>query len=296
MTLRPALLIVLLALVGTATAADTVDVRWSGVVEFNLINSGPFADVEAGDSVVATFQVDSDVFTDSVNFPTRGYDVDQSSFSLVLGSVQTVLQDPFPGGQTPYFVLRDDDPAVDGFWLSTNVDFPLGVPTDVPGAFGQFVLNTQVTYEGETLSSLDILDALGTYDFTGLTVFHFTIDDGPFEAMGMLFEELTLTTGPALAIGGTCPGVVTFDVSGATPSSLVTLFSGTGGGTSTVPGGPCAGVRLPIGDPSGRRSINTDAEGNAHFERDLENPSVCDATIVVVDRSTCAVSNPADMP
>jgi hypothetical protein len=39
---------------------------------------------------------------------------------------------------------------------------------------------------------LDILDALGTYDFTGLSVFNWTIDDGPFQPVGLLFSQLTI--------------------------------------------------------------------------------------------------------
>jgi hypothetical protein len=136
---------------------------------------------------------------DSANFPTRGYEIDQASFDLTLGAVSVGLEDPFPGGQTPYFVVRNDDPAVDGFFLSTNLDLPFGVPLDEAGQLGQFVSQFSVTYVGETLDSLDIVDAAGTYDFDGLTVFNFTVDDGPFQAIGMIFEQMTITVVPAPA-------------------------------------------------------------------------------------------------
>ena len=111
-----------------------------------------------------------------------------------MGSVVVGLQSPFPAGQTPYFVLRDNDPAVDGFFLSTNVDFPGGVPLNEPGGIAPYFVSTfSVTYTGGTLSSLNILDALGTYDFTNLTVFWFVIQDSGFEPIGMIFEQMTIS-------------------------------------------------------------------------------------------------------
>ena len=49
------------------------------------------------------------------------------------------------------------------------------------------------TYGGSLLSSLDILDAQGTYDFTGLTVFNWAIEDGPFSPLGMVFDDFTIS-------------------------------------------------------------------------------------------------------
>lgn len=114
--------------------------------------------------------------------------------------------------------------------------------------------------------------------------------------MGLIFEELSITSGLSLEISGVCPGQVGFDIRGATPNGLVTLMSGEEGGSSVIGGGPCAGVRLPIGDPTGRRSVAADADGIARFIGEISKPAACAPTIVVVDRTTCAVSNPARMP
>jgi hypothetical protein len=101
----------------------------------------------------------------SASFPTRGYVIAEDQFTLTLGPVTVGLQDPFPAGQQPFFVLRDNDPAVDGFFVSTNVDFPNGLPLDEPGGLDPFFrLGCELGYTGDTLSSLDILDALGVYD------------------------------------------------------------------------------------------------------------------------------------
>jgi hypothetical protein len=180
-----------------------------GTVEFNQIGSPPLGIVGAGESVTMTFLVDSDTWVDSSSFPTRGYVIDPSSFLLRFDSTGIGLQSPFPAGQTPYFVIRNDDPAVDGFLVSTSINNPIGVPLAQPGIFGQFIDNFYVTYLGTTLSSLGILDALGTYGFGGLTVFNWTIDDGPFNAMGIVFDELSieLAGGGFTDLGGGLAGV-----------------------------------------------------------------------------------------
>ncbi len=193
-----AAVLVAAASIGCAAHAAIVEVALTGVVEFNAINSGVFAGQGPGSAVSLSFLVDSSDFVNSGSFPTRGYVIDQSSFSLTIGGATVGLQSPFPAGQTPYFVLRNNDPAVDGFFISTNVDFPVGVATDVPGAISPFFINNfSVGYTGDTLDSLDVLDAVGSYDFTGLTSFNWAIQDGPFDAMLIVYEQMTITVIPA---------------------------------------------------------------------------------------------------
>ena len=183
---------------GTLLAGVPVQVTINGEVEFNLINpnNSRLGNVMVGDAAAMSFLVDSDMFVDSMSFPTRAYEIDQASYDFTLGGESLGLQSPFPVGQTPWFVLRDNDPAVDGFFVSDNPNFPNGVPTDEAGAFGQFKAAASVTYDGSTLSSLDILDALGTYDFTGLTVFNYTVVDGPVDAIGVIFSDMTIEAIP----------------------------------------------------------------------------------------------------
>ncbi len=192
-------MVAVMVVAGSVQAGQPVEVTVTGEVEFNQINSGILGMANSGDAAVMTFMLDSNNFLDSMNFPTRGYEIDQASFSLTIGGNPIGLQNPFPAGQTPYFVLRNNDPAVDGFFLANNLDFPNGVPVNQTGQFGQFLDNFSVGYTGDTLSSLDILDAAGTYDFGGLTNFNWTIDDGPFNAMGLIFSQMTITVIPAPA-------------------------------------------------------------------------------------------------
>ena len=194
--LLPAALIAGLA---TTAVAEQVMVEINCTVEYNQISVGPLANVNAGDDATYTFMLDSDVYTDSGSFNTRGYHIDQSSWQLLIGSETLGLQDPFPG--IPYFVLRNDDPAVDGFFWSDNVDwnFP-GLNMDEVGQLGQFASSFSVGYEGDTLSSLDILDAVGDYDYDGLTSFLTTIDDGWFKgAAGLEFVSMSISAVPGPA-------------------------------------------------------------------------------------------------
>ena len=173
-------------------AGDRYLVTMNGEVEFNGIGFGPLGNVNPTDAAQISFEVDSSVFVNSGSFPTRGYEIDQSSWTYTLGALSVGLASPFPAGQTPYFVLRNDDPAVDGFLISRNINVPMEVPLDVQGQLGAFGCTWYVTYGNDPLPSLDIADAVGSYDFTGLTVFNWLIVDGPFEPFGVLFENFTI--------------------------------------------------------------------------------------------------------
>jgi hypothetical protein len=191
---------------GTAHA-DIVTVTATGEVVFNGIADPPLSAVSGGDAVELSFQVDSDVFMEGVPGDTRGYEIDQSSFSLSFSTpVEVGLLDPFPAGQTPYFTLVEGFPVSDGFFVSTSATSPGGVPLE------QEPLNftLELGYVGETLTSLDILDALGTYEFDGLTRFSFGIwqifPDNV--VMGIDFAQMTIVPEPAtialLGIGALC--------------------------------------------------------------------------------------------
>ena len=175
-----------------------MDVSIRGEVEFNQVSTGPLASVAPMTPVEIRLQLDATDFVDSPVFPTRGYRIVDDSFEFDLGVGTLNLQGSAPGG-APFFTIRDNDPAVDGFFLSDNVNVPSGLPLNLAGGFGQFAASFSVTYGGATLPTLDIMDALGTYDFTGLTVFNYTIEDGPFSPVGMIFDsmEISMVGGPA---------------------------------------------------------------------------------------------------
>lgn len=192
----------------TLTAGATpILVEIHGDVYGNQVSSGTLGNVNAGETVTYSFTLDSDDFVNG-SFPTRGYAIDLNSFALNFSGGTSIGLSPSFAGPA-YFVIRDNDPAVDGFFLSQGLDFPSGMDLDQAGAFGNFAASFNVSYTGDTLSSLDILGAVGSYDFTGLTVFGMGIDDGPFEGVvGIDFSSMTISVVPApsamalLGLGG----------------------------------------------------------------------------------------------
>ena len=226
--MKKAMMVVLASLVLALPAqAALVQVEVTGEVEWNFLRAFPLNQAKTGDPVTMSFQVDSDVFFESGNFPTRGYNVNLDSYSFTAGPATVGLTIPAPFGQTPYFVLRNNDPAADGFFVSgNNVDFPFpGLSTDINGICGLIESHYDIGYGEFTLDSLDILDALGTYDYTGLTRFYFNLVDCGFEAMGLLFEQMTISLVPVEVPvdikPGSCPNPFNATSKGVLPVAVL---------------------------------------------------------------------------
>jgi hypothetical protein len=209
------MLVIAPTLVAPSLHAKLVQVQMTGTVEFNIANpTNPNTNpdilaIQVGQTLTYSFNVDSDVYQNSGSFPVRGYEIIQNSFLVTTsGGFSTGLVNPFPGGATPYFVLRNNDPAVDGFYLTWGgVDFPGGLPIDEPGLFGDpFEAHFSVGYSGDTLDSLDILAAQGTYAYGDggpgtLTNFYFNLVDLGFEVVGIDYSSMTISVVPAPAGG-----------------------------------------------------------------------------------------------
>ncbi len=187
-------------MIAANTSGQLIQVEVVGTVDFGGVNVGQWADANPGDPVVMSFQLDAANFVDSMNFPVRGYEIIQPSFALTIGGDTAGLAPMQPFG-APYFVVRNDDPAVDGFFLGTNIDgFPNGVATDETAQIAPtFDALFSATYEGTRLDSLDIVDAVGTYDFTGLSVFNWGLEDGPVQPMGFIFDSWSISIVPSPA-------------------------------------------------------------------------------------------------
>jgi len=161
-------LIGVLLCAGAADARSLVQVDVYGQVIFNSIVTGaPLSTVTVGQQAHLAFQVDSLVFTDSIPGDVRAYNIIQPSFSLSFSGGASVGMTAGPA----YFGVRDGDPVADGFFVSQSTTSLGGVPlTQAP-----YQLDYHTSYTGSTLSSVDILSAFGTYDFTGLTVFGYNL-------------------------------------------------------------------------------------------------------------------------
>src|SRR3954462_11838597 len=91
---------------GNAPAA-TVHVHVTGPIDYNQFINGPLHGIPAGTACTMDFDVDSDVYLNSAQYPTRGYPINQASFVIMVGTVPVRLANPFPAGQTAYFVIRN---------------------------------------------------------------------------------------------------------------------------------------------------------------------------------------------
>jgi hypothetical protein len=208
----PIVIIAALSLIQASAQGEIVNVTVTGVVEFSVIQ-GNQTSVPDGAPVQMSFNLDSNVFTNSALHPTRGYNVILNSFSLSVGGQPIQITNPQPGGNTAYFVLRNNDPAVDGFFLSTgSVDLPFPVGVNVPGIAQPHELNFSATYTNPaTLPSLNILDALGTYNLSGISSYNWTVGTFGTNGAEYAYQTMTISVIPApgalalLAIGAMMP-------------------------------------------------------------------------------------------
>ena len=204
----PVLTAFALACAASAAPAAIVTVTIEGFVVFNAVSTAPLNAVGSGDSAIISFTVDSANFVDGIPGDVRGYVIDQSSFKMDFNAppVSVTLLNPFPAGTTPYFGLVDGFPVSDGFFVSSSPTGPGGVPISQTPLQANF----DVGYIGSTLSSLNIEDAYGVYDFTGLTRFSYTLWQAfPDNArMEIDFSRMTITPGPSaaglLGVAGLC--------------------------------------------------------------------------------------------
>lgn len=183
-----------------AAQAELVNVDVRGTVDFNVIQ-GNLTGIPSGTPVKMTFNVDSNNFLNSASFPTRGYVIDLSSWSMLVGSAPIPITNPQPGGSTAYFVLRNNDPAVDGFFISPGVDldFPIGV--NIVGLTQQHDLEFSRTFnDGTPLTSLNILDAVGTYGLANISSFNWGVGRFGNQGLGLNYESITISVVPEPAM------------------------------------------------------------------------------------------------
>jgi hypothetical protein len=121
-----------------------------------------------------------------------------------VGGVPVPIVDPQPFGPA-YFVLRNNDPAVDGFLVSRNIDVPQPIQVTIPGLAPVHDLNFLRTFnDGTPLPSLDILDALGTYGLENLSVYAWNIGRFGNNGAEYVYQSITITPEPGtlMLLGG----------------------------------------------------------------------------------------------
>ena len=172
--------------------ADIVQVDIYGTVIFNGTTGSPLSTVTVGQTARTSFMVDSNVYINSIPGDVRAYDIMIGSYSLSFSGGASV------GAVAPaYFGVRDGDPVADGFFVSDSTVSIGGVAmTQAP-----YREDFHTSYLGSHLSSVDILDAVGTHNFNDLTVFGYTLWQAfPDNVrMNIDFTHMTIAVVPAPA-------------------------------------------------------------------------------------------------
>jgi len=176
--------------------ATIVHVRITGRVESNQFTTGLLAGVPANAPVELRFAVDSANFITSPT-PTlvnrvRGYRVINSSFSLVIGGRNV----PLLNNPQWNFVIRNNDPDIDGFFFSVGTDLPTQIPVNIN--VPNFGVEYSRTFAGSTtLPSLNLLDYPGQWAFDDISSYNFNIARGEMSVPTIMTPEtITIYTDP----------------------------------------------------------------------------------------------------
>jgi hypothetical protein len=186
------------AAVASTASADTVHVEITGSVEFNSISVGPLQGAGGfGTPVTMSFDVTTPG-TPNASFPATAedYQIVPASFTLDVGG--SVLDMSTGSGA---FSVMNGIPTADR--TETNAS---GLPDGL-------ILAQNVSWTGTTFSSSDILDALGSYGFAGLTGFGWTVGAPGLGQMSIEYASMDISLcpiGTAFCFGdgvsaGACP-------------------------------------------------------------------------------------------
>ncbi len=213
---RIALVVAGLTTLAAAAHADIVRVTITGNVEQNRFVSGALMGVPAGAPVTVVLDLDSTNYISSVALPTRvrAYPIVGNSLVFTAGSVSVTRNLTYAAN----FCVRNDDPRADGFFLSQGTDLPteiplsLGLTTPFGVQFSRtFSIDTPFPTPDNSLTSLDILGALGSWGYEDISSFNFLVAQGENNVPMVLgYERITIAALPC--VGGLCPA--DFDCSG----------------------------------------------------------------------------------
>jgi len=101
-----------------------------------------------------------------------------------------------------------------------------------------------------------------------------------------------------LTLRGDCPGTVTLEWSGATPSSPMGIVFASNEGNVIIPSGPCAGTQLGLGTQNLRLYAQVNSGSGSGSINGTAGTAACGGFVqlVVVDGSPCTTSNVAQVP
>ncbi len=251
---------------------------------------------------------------------TRSLHVTSNSLTDVITTFDGagVLQDQWFVGGGPVGVAHDS--ARDVYWIidwSANTLYSISPVTGaVITTWSTFAVGCSrgagVAYEassdtliigGRDQSSIFVVDP-----DTGALVDSWVANDGSNNPQGLAatnigtvwqtswnsallseFETGGGASGPSLSISGTCPGLITIDVTGAGAFAGVALAYGAAG-SFTIPRGNCPGTVLGISGPTLAGIFGADASGSLSLSVNVP-AGLCGFTVQAVDTGSCSASN-----
>jgi hypothetical protein len=191
-TLAPILALVTTLAIASPALAGLVTIQATGTVDTNLVaDAEPLSLVAPGETVALVIEVDAENSQSDFD-QARGYVIDTFTLSFSGGVLLDLLDGPFP----EYFSLAD------GFYFG-NDSFFIGGATFEPGKLPleqePYLIDLQLSYAGDTIDSVDIMDALGTYGAESMNYFAFRVWNSYFNdpenlVMNFEFDQLTITS------------------------------------------------------------------------------------------------------
>ncbi|WP_077037947.1 PEP-CTERM sorting domain-containing protein [Pelomonas sp. KK5] len=157
--------------------------------------------IPKGSTVQMSFLLNSTNYQNDPQWPTRGYVVDMSTVSFAANGV-AITVDPAKGstGNTlpVYFVLRNNDPKVDGVFLANNTTTDTDFTAHVAGMGTDFQFNFHETWLGGTqFNSLNIADNTGSWGSKNLSVYEFDLQlQGGYIAATLGVPTVTISAVP----------------------------------------------------------------------------------------------------
>ncbi len=117
-----------------------------------------------------------------------------------------------------------------------------------------------------------------------------------FSALAIALALPSLASATTLTLGGECPGPATIEITG-TPGGTFVLVAGDAAGSTTIPGGSCAGLDLGV-ESEGVLSkfgplVDRDGDGVITMTPDLPG-AACAMSMQALNTTECTVSNVED--
>jgi hypothetical protein len=218
-------------------------------------------------------------------------DTPMSEKGYANGSVGTIIEVTFDGGvvngEGDDLVMLEARFDAGSFDISSEYD---GFETTASPTFEDTEVDHTYGFDGAGPYIAGVfgggidLSNLGVPDGETVHTFRFTTTNAGADPLGLA----AIIDDPELTVVGTCPGVVTVDVTGVASLATVVLAAGSEDSGFAVPSGACAGEPLEVGGRVMKvTSGEADLTGSVSFELDLPE-AACGWYVEALDMGLCS--------